>query len=92
MCIKKLQDFVKTFQDVSLHLLTIHVIQCYNGLIHIIVQNKAKVTEETIDAFMDSTRKIDPTIGRPAQPQPKSADAAPATGPALTPSEPGGAS
>ncbi|KAG8872702.1 tryptophan--tRNA ligase [Tulasnella sp. 331] len=49
ICIKKLQDFVKTFQD-----------------------NRAKVTDEVIDSFMDATRKIDPAIGRPAQPQPPS--------------------
>ncbi|KAG8993745.1 tryptophan--tRNA ligase [Tulasnella sp. JGI-2019a] len=47
MCIKKLQDFVKTFQD-----------------------NRAKVTEDIIDSFMDPTRKIEPVIGHPAQPQP----------------------
>lgn len=59
LCIKKLQDFVKTFQD-----------------------NKAKVTDEVIDKFMDSTRKIDPTIGHPAQkspPEPTAAGAAPAS-------------
>ncbi|KAG8903352.1 tryptophan--tRNA ligase [Tulasnella sp. 403] len=44
MCIQKLQDFVKTFQE-----------------------NKSKVTEDTIDAFMDASRKIDPSIGNPAQ-------------------------
>ncbi|KAG8953983.1 tryptophan--tRNA ligase [Tulasnella sp. 424] len=59
LCIKKLQEFVKTFQD-----------------------NKAKVTDEVIDKFMDSTRKIDPTIGHPAQkspPEPTAAGAAPAS-------------
>ncbi|KAG8938846.1 hypothetical protein FRC00_014396, partial [Tulasnella sp. 408] len=59
MCIKKLQEFVKTFQD-----------------------NKAKVSEEVIDKFMDSTRKIDPSIGRPAQkspPEPPAGGATPAS-------------
>lgn len=61
-------------------------------LIQSIIQNKAKVTEEVIDSFMDSSRKIDPTIGRPAQPLPQAAPApAPAGGEALAPSEPGAA-
>ncbi|KAG8905081.1 hypothetical protein FRC01_008487 [Tulasnella sp. 417] len=56
LCIKKLQEFVKTFQD-----------------------NKAKVTDEVIDKFMDSTRKIDPAIGRPAQKSPQEPPATDAT-------------
>lgn len=58
-----LQAFVKGFQEVCIYYLE----QIYGC--SLCLQRKARITEADVDAFMDATRKIDPSFGKsPAQP------------------------
>jgi tryptophanyl-tRNA synthetase len=61
-CIELLQKFVGDFQEVSAY-----IILPVLFLLTLKSQRKAKVTEADIDAFMDSSRKIEPTFGKSAQ-------------------------
>ena len=58
-CIKILQDFVKDFQDVCPAFVSSN-----ERAAHIPFQRRAAVTEDDIKAFMDGSRKIEPTFGK----------------------------
>lgn len=61
-CIKILQDFVKGFQEVCLFS------NISSPSLTFVNQRKANVTDETLKAFMDVNRKIEPTYGKAATP------------------------
>ena len=56
-----LQKFVGDFQEVRRSLATHFEL----ALTSFLFQRRAKVTEQDVDAFMDKTRKIEPSIGKP---------------------------
>jgi len=62
-CIEQLQEFVGAFQQVCIA----HLV---GTRINLSLQRRAAITEELVSTFMDKTRKIEPTIGKP-QPQPQ---------------------
>lgn len=59
LCIEVLQKFVAQFQQVSPRLCALVELMC--------LQNKAAISDDIVRSYMDPSRKIDPTMGRPAQ-------------------------
>lgn len=59
-CIRVLQDFVSDFQEVCRPLTSFHQ---FSSAWHV-PQRKGKVTDADVDAFMNATRKIEPTFGK----------------------------